>query len=465
MSLVVRLVRSAAMWVVPALLITGLAMIWFYRSSTYRIFDEPLVSTIQALIASVEVDPATDELVLASEPIDPKYQLALSGRYWLIGKIDTDGHIAPILGSQSLYGANIVLPALDAQRVLDEQGEIIKSVSLGPDKEPLRLAAQALVFPDTDGEPVIIVAAADRRPAVQAVRQFSLIALGLFSVLALGLATAMFMQVRLGLKPLFDLRNRVVEIREGRARYITGQYPKEVKPLADELNTLIGHNREVVEYARTHVANLAHALKTPLAVLMNEVDTSESGLAKIVARQTKTMSKQVEHHLRRARAAARGQAIGEVTPILNTVDSLTRTLKRIYRDKDLDIRLDIGKNLYFRGEKRDLEEMVGNLLDNACKWTKSRVYLSSHITDEAGKMLRLRIEDDGPGLKESEYAHVLKRGIRLDETTPGTGFGLAIVNDLAIAYKGSLVLGQSDLGGLRVDLFVPYVEGESQGDG
>lgn len=460
MSLVLRLVRSAALWVVPALLLTGLAMIWFYRSSTYRIFDEPLVNTIQALTASVEIDDDSKDLVLASEPIDPKYQLALSGRYWLIGKLADNGRIEPILGSQSLYGANIILPLADARRITNKPGQIIKSISTGPDHEPLRLAAQMLVFPEQGNNPVVFVAAADRRPAVQAVRQFSLIALGLFSILALGLAAAMYMQVRLGLKPLFDLRNRVVEIREGRARYITGQFPKEVKPLADELNTLIGHNRDVVEYARTHVANLAHALKTPLAVLVNEADGKTGALAEVVGRQTNIMSKQVEHHLNRARAAARGQAIGEVTPILETVQNLSRTLKRIYRDRDLDFAIDIPKTYKFRGEKRDLEEMIGNLLDNGCKWTKSQIKVGASKRESEPGKIAITIEDDGPGIQKAEYKQVLKRGIRLDETTPGTGFGLAIVNDLALAYKGGLILSASDLGGLKIELILPFVEGD-----
>ncbi|PHR94307.1 MAG: ATP-binding protein [Robiginitomaculum sp.] len=456
-SLVWRLVRSAALWVVPAFLVTAISLILFYRTSTYKIFDDPLINTIQSLIAYVETDPQSGEIILIRAPIDPSYQRALSGRYWLIGELKEDGRLESIMGSPSLYGASLVLPLSDAQKVRAHQGDVVRSIAEGPDKEPLRLAAQSVIFPGMGDRPVVIVAAADRRPTEQAVRQFSLLALGLMSVLALGLSAAIFMQVRLGLRPLFDLRGRVVDVRQGRASSVEGEYPKEIKPLADELNSLIGHNRDVVEYARTHVGNLAHALKTPLAVLVNEAGDKDNAFSKLVTRQAEEMLKQVDHHLRRARAATRGQSIGETTPVLETISSLARTLPRIHRDKDLDIQLSVDKVFVFRGAKRDLEEMVGNLMDNACKWTGSKIRVSAEPVEGEEGQLRLIVDDDGPGLDADQYVTVLKRGERLDEATPGSGFGLSIVNDLALAYKGSLQLDVSPLGGLRAILIVPIV--------
>ena len=457
-SLVWRLVRSAAMWVVPALLFTAFSLIWFYRAATYKNFNDPLVYTIQALVANIETDPlAVDEagIMLANQPIDARYQLALSGRYWMVGELTQDGVLDPIISSLSLSDSTLKLAAKDADNVRNKQGEVIRAFAIGPDNEPLSLAAQSIIFNDQN---LVIVAAADRRPALQAVRQFALVALGLLSVLAMGLTLAIYMQVRSGLKPLFDLRDRVVDIREGRARAVKGRYPKEIKPLADELNSLIGHNRDVVEYARTHVANLAHALKTPLAVLMNEADGKKSKLADIVTKQTDTMNKQVDHHLRRARAAARGQSIGEKTPVADTVNSLVRTLGRIYRAKDLDFQVEIEDGLMFRGEKRDLEEMVGNLLDNACKWTRAKIKVTIETDTDRGAKIRITIDDDGPGMAAEQYENVLKRGTRLDETTPGTGFGLSIVNDLAKAYNGALTLDKSPMGGLRTVLVIPMVK-------
>ncbi|NNC37812.1 MAG: sensor histidine kinase [Acidimicrobiales bacterium] len=459
-SLVWGLVRRAAYWAVPALLITALSLIWFYRASTYRIFDDPLVNTIQALIASVETnnnDGADKPIRLTREPIDDRYQLALSGRYWLIGEIADNGEVGTIMESRSLYGATIRLPAQAANQIKNNPGDVVRSTSRGPDNEPLRLAAQSVIFPGETETPVVIIAAADSRPAAKAVQNFSVIALGLMSILALGQALAIFMQVRIGLRPVFKLRRQVADVREGRSKEVEGVYPTEIQPLADELNTLINHNKEVVDYAQTHVGNLAHALKTPLAVLRNEADAKKSKLSGIVGRQSEIMSNQVDHHLRRARAAARGQSIGVKTSINETLTSLSRTVERIYREKDLDIQLNMDDDFEFRGEKRDLEEMAGNLLDNACKWTKAKVYVSVDIPEDDEAFVRIIVDDDGPGIHPDKYADVIKRGERLDEATPGSGFGLSIVNDLARAYKGSLSLDTSPMGGLRTILTIPSI--------
>ena len=302
--------------------------------------------------------------------------------------------------------------------------------------------------------PVIVLAAADSRPARQSVFRFALIASGLMLLISLGLITAVVTQVRSGLKPLFDLREKVADVREGRARQVDGNYPSEIQPLATELNSLIAHNKDVVERARTHVGNLAHALKTHLAVLQNEAQSSKTKFSDVVGRQTETMKNQVDHHLRRARAAARGQAIGVSTPVNETLEGLARTLERIYRDRNIDFDVDLEPNLIFRGEKRDLDEMAGNLMDNACKWTKSAIRVEAKLQQDDGNFV-IMVSDDGPGMPEDQYKEAVKRGARLDEATPGSGLGLAIVDDLARAYNGGLTLGKSDLGGLKSTLILP----------
>lgn len=464
-SLVSRLVRSATLWALPSLIVTALALTWFYRNSTYRIYDDPLISAVTTLIASANVvAPGTGDaqLQLMREPTDPRYQQALSGRYWLVGTLDESGEISAIKTSRSLLDDTLRLPARDAALLINAPGEDIVSKTTGPDNEPLRVAARYVILPNMDSQPVVVLAAVDSRPATQAVQRFAGLAVFLMSLLTLGLVTAVFTQVRLGLKPLFDLRDSVVAVREGRTDRVDGHYPKEIAPLATELNTLIGHNKDVVERAQTHVSNLAHALKTPLAVLRNEShlqpksDTDAgAGFAGVVDRQTEIMRNQVEHHLRRARAAARGQAIGVVTDVAETLGSLARTLPRIYRSKDIDISVSVDPDLAFRGEKRDLEEMAGNLMDNACKWTTSRVRVSAKVTEDDDASFHICVEDDGPGLDGADYGAALKRGVRLDEATPGTGFGLAIVDDLSRAYKGGVDLARSDMGGLKVTLTLP----------
>ncbi len=458
-SLVGRLVRTAALWVVPALLVTALLLILFYRASIYKNFNDPLENTIQALVAKAEVTEFDPGFLLSAAPIDPRYQLELSGRYWMIGILEEGGKIESVVGSPSLSDASLDIPAKMAANIFANKGQIFRTFSTGPDGEPLSLVAKMVIFNDRD---LLFVAAADRRPALQAVRRFSFISLGLMSLLAIGLVLAIMMQVKTGLRPLFELRDRVADIREGRASSVKGQYPKEIKPLAEELNTLIAHNREVVEYARTHVGNLAHALKTPLAVLVNEAKGRKKIDTDIVVRQSEIMSKQVDHHLRRARAASRGQSIGASTKVDEIINSLVRTLGLIYRDRDIEFKIDMKDGLNFRGEKRDLEEMTGNLLDNACKWARRQVHVIVDKDKNNTDRISIIIDDDGKGMSEDQYELVLQRGTRLDETTPGTGFGLSIVNDLAKAYRGDLTLSRSPLGGLRAYLSIPMLKNKNK---
>lgn len=216
---------------------------------------------------------------------------------------------------------------------------------------------------------------------------------------------------------------------------------------------MLDHSRELVERSRTHVGNLAHALKTPIAVLTNEARTSDGPLAELVERQTSVMTEQVEHHLRRARAAAHAKALGARTEVAPTITDLARTLGKINSGRGLAILADVPAELSFKGERQDLEEMVGNLMDNACKWAQRTVRVSAARTGE--RNLAIVIEDDGPGLDETESQAALQRGVRLDEQAPGSGLGLAIVSDLAHAYGGELTLSRSDLGGLSACIDLP----------
>ncbi len=455
------------MWVLPILVLTAIALTWFYRNSTYRIFDDPLESAITSLIASAQARPddSGDWVVeLSSEPIDPRYQRALSGRYWLIGELDETGEIRAFQASRSMAGETLTLPVTDTATILKSPGEELRSVANGPDRdsnEQLRVIARSVILPGMEDTPVVMVAAADSAAANQAIKRFSALASLLLLLLSGGLIFGVLSQVRMGLKPLFDLTTEVANVREGRSEKVDGDYPSEIAPLAVELNTLIGHNRDVVERARTHVANLAHALKTPIAVLLNEAESSKSQLSDVVTRQSEEMRRQVDHHLRRARAAARGQVIGVSTPVDEVVMSIVRTLERIHRTKDIDFDIDILDGLRFRGEKRDLEEMIGNLLDNACKWTGNQVGISTFVSESDDSNFVIVVSDNGPGIDASHYEEALKRGARLDEATPGTGFGLAIVDDLAKAYKGTLKLGRAELGGLEVRVELPRTVGEA----
>jgi signal transduction histidine kinase len=227
--------------------------------------------------------------------------------------------------------------------------------------------------------------------------------------------------------------------------------------VAEELNLLIQSNVEIVERARTQVGNLAHALKTPLSVLTNEAAAQDGPLAAKVREQAELMRGQVSLYLDRARRAARAQGIGAVTEVKPVLEALARTLERINRDKGVAVSVECPDALRFRGERQDLEEMVGNLLDNACKWAAGRVSLVAAPAPEASgrSYLTIAVEDDGPGLPEDQRAQALKRGQRLDESKPGSGLGLSIVAETAAMYNGSVGLEDAGLGGLRAVLLLP----------
>jgi len=411
-SLVARLVRSAFLWAVPFLFIAALIILWFYRSSTLRLFDDPLDATVTSLIASANSDLTSENpeqiISLAREPLDPRYQQALSGRYWLIGQIYPNGRVIPVRASRSMAGETIEFTEKVANSLFAAPGVTLYGRTVGPDLEPLRFSARLAYLPGLDDTPLVMMAGADSRPASRAIFRSVLLSLGLMLLVIMGVITGMFMQVRVGLRPLFNLRNQVVDIKEGREVRLSGNYPREIYPLANELNGLIDHNADVVKRAKTHVSNLAHALKTPIAVLQNESQLQETGFSDVVKRQTETMKKQVDHHLQRARAAARGQVIGTVTPVPEIIEALARTMPRIYRDKDVTVQLDINPNLVFRGEKRDLDEMLGNLIDNAFKWTRDKVNISAQNSANDEAMLEIVVTDNGPGIAEADYTDALR---------------------------------------------------------
>jgi signal transduction histidine kinase len=279
------------------------------------------------------------------------------------------------------------------------------------------------------------------------------------AVPGLGLLLATLFQVRYGLAPLRAIRRDLASIRSGDAEQLEGELPDEIRPLQQELNALIQSNKEIVDRARTHVGNLAHALKTPLSVITNEAREKDGPLAGKVIEQAEIMRTQITHHLDRAQVAARSGAIGDTTDVEAVLKALKRALDRIYDSMGIALEVSASPGLKFQGEKQDFEEMVGNLLDNACKWARSRVALSAE-RNGSGPNFTVLVDDDGPGLTEEERIRAVKRGQRLDETKPGSGLGLSIVADLAHLYKGRFELEPSPEGGLRARLELPATSRE-----
>jgi len=260
------------------------------------------------------------------------------------------------------------------------------------------------------------------------------------------------------LRPLRDIGNELAAIRSGETSKLEGDPPEEIQPLQEELNALIQSNQAIIERARTHVGNLVHALKTPLSVITNEARERGDPFAEKIAGQAELMREYITHHLSRAQVAARVSIVGGVTDVNETVTSLTNALTRIYSERNLRFEVDCPQDAKFRGEKQDLQEMVGNLLDNACKWAEEKICIQVKVENSkqvSGRTLIVFVDDDGPGLTQSELEAVVKRGKRLDETKPGSGLGLSIVADLSGMYNGSFALQQAPTGGVRAKLLLP----------
>ncbi|MBR9826727.1 MAG: sensor histidine kinase [Alphaproteobacteria bacterium] len=452
-SLAFRLFAGAAAWALVLLLAGAVALTALYQRSILQSVDSRLTSVVGALVAAAETGPEGD-LVLARRPSDPDYSRVFSGRYWELVRLPDLAEQEPevLLISRSLWDEQLALPAQLLEDARAAPGQILSVDVKGPEGAPLRVVGQAVQLPSQTGL-ILAMAAEDRAPADREVRNFGITSGLMFLLFAALIAAGVFVQVRIGLEPVLRMRASVADVREGNAERVEGEFPEELGPLAEELNATLDHSRELVERSRTHVGNLAHALKTPLAVLTNEARTAQGDMARLVEKQTGIMASQVDHHLRRARAAAHAKAIGARTEAAMVVSDLTRTLQKIYQRRGVEITAELEPGLIFRGERQDLEEMIGNLMDNACKWATARVRVSARRSGD--RMLNICIEDDGPGLSEEQQKSALQRGVRLDEQAPGTGLGLSIVADLAKAYDGEIELGRSELGGLLAVVSLP----------
>lgn len=452
-SLVRRLVILAAGWTLAVLLVSAIVLAMLFQQAAIRRFDQGLAELIDNLTAGTTIDEKGE--VVAPALTDTRALRAFSGKYWQIAEPAPDGGIRVLVRSRSLWDSELKAPADLVERLTAEPGKPVTYSARDPLDEPLRAMATRVQLYSRSA-PVIFMAAEDRGPLDRDVRGFVTATAITFVLLGVGMIAAVVIQVRVGLTPLFALRREVAAVRRGKAERVERDYPTELAPLADELNALMAHNQEVVERQRTHVGNLAHALKTPLSVMLTEARQTGGPLAEVVEHQAEAMRSQVDHHLRRARAAARTQGSGERTSVADVLDELSRTLERIFQDKGCEIDWDAPDDLFFLGERQDLLELAGNAMENACKWCRGKVRIRTEtLTPER---LRLSIEDDGPGLNPEQREEVIRRGARLDENAPGSGLGLSIVDELARAYGGALNLGESRLGGLLVQLDLPRAE-------
>ena len=451
-SLARRLFLSAALWVAVILVATGIALSSLYRQAVERSFDRRLNLYLRTLIA--EVAPPEDSDDKPSQALgEPLFELPLSGWYWQINRLDAAK--PEVRSSRSLWDRK--LPRLEEQGVALNAAGLRLGYVDGPEDQELRIVERPVDL-GSDGN-FLVVVAGDASEIFEETRTFDYYLSGTFVVLTIVLLLTTIFQVRFGLAPLRRVTAGLAAIRSGQAERLEGDFPVEIAPLARETNALLDANREIVERARTHVGNLAHAVKTPLSVIVNEAAAHrDEPFAAKVLEQAAIMRDQVAHHLERARIAARLSAVTTLTEVTPVVDALHRTMEKIHRERDIEIEVQADAPATFRGEQQDLEEMIGNLVDNACKWAQSKVLIEVMLerrADSAEPMVRIVVDDDGRGLSPAERGQVSRRGQRLDETKPGSGLGLSIVVDLAALYGGGLTLGTAPIGGLRADLRLP----------
>lgn len=446
-SLALRLVAGSAILIIVGLTGGAYALLAVYQDAVRKEFDRGLDNLYGEVLGGIDRNPQ-GKLYFKGRGLGI-FREQVSGWYWqIVHKRKV------ILQSISLGGEVLEVEAPP------RQGSNFFYEVDGPFGKRLRVLARSVELDPADGktggEPHIFLIAGDWSGQERSIAEFAVTIAIALGGLGLFLLLAVFIQVRFGLAPLRRVPPALAAIRTGKADRLTGTFPTEVQPLATEINQLLDHNARVVERARTHVGNLAHALKTPLAVLTNEAGTRDSEMSRIVDEQTGLMREQVEHHLSRARMAARAAVVGASTSVMPVIEGLQRTLEKIYGGRGIKIAVEGPHDVTFRGERQDLEELLGNLMDNACKWAASRVRVTvTQDTTEKGPRLFVDVEDDGPGLTPSERVQAVKRGQRMDEATPGSGLGLSIVSDIADSYGGSFTLHDSSMSGLMARLELP----------
>jgi signal transduction histidine kinase len=430
-----RLLWLSGLWLAATLLATGLLLAHLFKIHAEEGFDDELRGQIEELAALAELDPDNQTLI-ARPPADPRYGRAYSGWYWLVLQ---NGREAA--RSRSLWDADLALPSPLPDHAFP---------LTGPKGENLRALVRPLHL--SDGPPLLFLVAGPQDRIDKATWDFTRHLALAFVLLACGLILSILLQITWGLRPLQRLRLALAAIRAGKAQKLDGSFPSEISPLTDEVNELLEHNAKVIERARTHAGNLAHALKTPLAALMNQADATNSPEGLRLRQLADEMNASITHHLKRARIAAAKGTLGSRTELADTASRLIQTIGKLKTDRRLKASLEGVRGIWFQGERQDLEEMLGVLIENAFTWAKGQVRVTlGHVEGR----LSIQIEDDGPGIPAERRQEMLERGKRLDESVPGSGLGLSIASDLAEAYGGKLTLGESVLGGLLVRLDLP----------
>lgn len=451
-SLRMRWLAATLAAMAVALALAGLFLHSLFQDHVLRQYQGALTQQLDQLTARLEFDARGQAGIDASTLSDPRWDKPYSGLYWQLDEVGASAGSQGGQRSRSLWDDR-----LHPEPDQPADGQVHVHRDSGPRGAPLLLVERTVFAADTPSRRWRLVVAGDMTEVGDASSRFARVLT--LSLLGLGLllALAAWVQVAVGLAPLRALQRALADLREGRSQRLQGAFPAEVQPLIDDFNGVLDRHAEVVERARTQAGNLAHALKTPLAVL----DQAASGpappdgtaLAGLVHEQVGLARRHIDWHLKRSRVAAARQLPGQRTPLAPVVAGLLRVLARVHDARHLDLGCDdFPADWAFAGEEQDLQEMLGNLMDNACLWARTRVHVGAVRRNDR---LEITVEDDGPGIAPDRRQAALARGVRLDEATPGSGLGLAIVADLAALHGGALALEDGPDGGLRARISLP----------
>ncbi|OJF97390.1 sensor histidine kinase [Pararhizobium antarcticum] len=457
-SLTARVLLVSTIWAVLALVVIGVVISALYRQGSERGFQDLLRAQLYNVINSISVNDTT---ALAGSPQlgDLRFSQPQTGWYWIvepIGEFDTPPLMSTSLGSGTLPIASVDEVPFDIRyerfyTTADSFGNLVE-------------VAETEVVLDIQGHTARFRVAGNRdvlEADINAFNQNLYIALAIFGLGGLGMNA---LAILFGLRPLDQARRSLEKVRGGESERLDGAFPREIQPLASEVNALIDSNRRIIERARMQVGNLAHSLKTPIAVLLNESRVLDAPHGDLVKAQADAMQMQVQSYLNRARIAAQRESVLARTEVEPVLERLVRVMRRLHADKTFVLSVS-PPGLVLAMEQQDVEETIGNLLDNAARYAGLQVTLRAHAAPEGiqgrdpgrRQWITLEVEDDGPGLEPEQIAVAIKRGKRLDESKPGTGLGLSIVSEIAGEYQGTLGLSRGEAGGLKAMLVLPAV--------
>jgi signal transduction histidine kinase len=446
-SLTRRMIVVAAVWISILLAAGGFLLDRVLTQGLVRNFDESLELVMRSMIGASEIG-TVGEIRFSRPPADQRFIESYSGSYFQISPLPgPDGRTPQVedYPSRSLWDRRLSVDSSVARL------ETVKYDSYQFAGEPLRIVERDVVIP---GSPVKwrFQVAQSRENLDLQLKDLRTTLTWSFAILGVGLVVLAALQTIYGLWPLRRVRSEVIAIRSGTRTRVPDDFPDEIQPLIQEINQLLAHSEEQAEEARRHAGNLAHALKTPLTVITNAATARDPELNDTVCREATTMRRQVDHHLARARAIGRRASAQARAPVWESLEAVQRAVTRMHEGVTIDIAGD--KVSEVRVERQDLDEMLGNLVENAAKYGSGRVFVT---VEKSAPFVDILIEDDGPGIPAEQRAELFTRGKRLDTTgKPGTGLGLAIVRDVAEIYGGSVHLEESeDLGGLLARLSLP----------